>query len=304
MIKNKRELNTCVAQWGEQALNDMISNLREFIRMTNATPEEIAFAIDVDTSIIERLVRADRTLTLKDISLEDFARFLISTDHILAIERLDANTNYPRPSGRMVAENEQVTRREHGECACDSNQTETNNAPLRDPATGRFMSRREAVDKSMPDLNRESECHSMPQPPTRERMEFDMHTNGWDREVEMDEMSDMELLRFLAERTRGIMPSAGRPQSPRRQESRSTEMGPRLAEIEPDVAENDRRMAHLRNAYRQATNGERHKRCECHRSDETHLEPNNILDVIGKVSDAIMKNPKLAEALNKFFRNN
>lgn len=215
MPKTRQQIQEAATFWMQQAKEDLREKIEQVLQMSHTTPQVLAESLGVSTDQIVRIIHGDGNITL-----DTFAKILIATDNALQITPVEVS-----PIGSYTKPMRDSDIADHGSFYDEYPTFDDNVPPMHHhhrmpppPPPSEFMG-------GMPPFGgpRRHMCghqgaqpqsphrevprhHGVNTPPfasmSRDELERIISSKLWDSEIDMDNASRAELIRFLEEKDR------------------------------------------------------------------------------------------------------
>lgn len=215
MPKTRQQIQEAATYWLQQAKGDLRNKINQVLQMSRTTPQVLADSLGVPTDQIVRIIHGDG-----NISLETFAKILIATDNAIQITPVAFT-----PIGGYT-DGPQMEERDDGPSFDGDfppipegvNPRDFRRMPPPPPPPSDFFARKPFGGETLrpmggfraPNQHRQDpHPHRQERPSappfasmSREELEKLITSKLWDNEIDIDNASRAELIRFLEEKDR------------------------------------------------------------------------------------------------------
>lgn len=251
MIRNKRELLAIASQWMSQAANDLRTKTIEFIETSGVSEAELSDILGITMNEVEQILNGSG-----DIKLSTFAKILIATDNAIEIKPVGntplSRQKQPRNSrGQFMPRNPRQMPKMREGMPMPPMMDGYPMPPMREgespmidgmpmPPFGEGMPMPPMHNRfgGMPGMERRmrraKQEQQMPKPQEEQELQLDslsrkelvsiVRENGWDGEVDLEDMGRGEIIDFLTDKSMAQEQVEQQPQTRCTEESKIAKM--------------------------------------------------------------------------------
>lgn len=204
MIQNKQELRQVAKDWMKQAKADLREKMVEFINHSGMSAAELANLLDVAENEVTAILNGNG-----DIRLSTFAKILIATDHVIAIQPVQMampmmgqrpmRGGFPTPRGGQFPPMGQMMGQRPMPRNCNCNSTRPNTPPMGGRFTQQNNSRPMPQDAPMNEENFMDGCFSLDELDRKDLIDIIVQ-NGWNNDIDLHNSTRSTLIDFIESR--------------------------------------------------------------------------------------------------------